>query len=59
LFGDLGLKITITVFWFGPQKQGQRFSDLGIKITVTVFWFDHQNQVGGGLSVCASKPMSG
>jgi hypothetical protein len=49
----------MTVFWFEPQNQGQRFGDLGLKITITVSWFDHQNQVGGGLLVCASKPMSG
>jgi hypothetical protein len=53
------LKITMMVSWFGPQNQGQRFGDLGLKITVTVSWFVPQNQVGGGLSVCASKPMSG
>jgi hypothetical protein len=53
------LKITVTVSWFGPQNQGQRFDDLGLKITATVSWFGPQNQVGGGLSVCASKPMSG
>jgi hypothetical protein len=55
----LGLKITTTVSWFGPQNQGQQFSDLGFKITATVSWFKPENQVGGGLSVCASKPMSG
>jgi hypothetical protein len=31
----------------------------GFKTTVTVSWFGPQNQVGGGLSVYASKPMSG
>jgi hypothetical protein len=54
-----GLKTTTTVSWFGPQNQGRRFGDLGIKITTTVSWFGPQNQVGGGLSVCASKPMIG
>jgi hypothetical protein len=53
-----GLKTTTTVSWFGPQNQGRRLSDLSIKIT-TIFWFVTQNQVGVGLSVCASKPMSG
>jgi hypothetical protein len=47
----------LSVVW--PQNQGQRFGDLGIKIIVTISWFGPQNQVGGGLSVCTSKPMSG
>jgi hypothetical protein len=54
-----GLKTTTTVFWFGLQNQGQRFGDLGLKITTIISWFGPQNQVGGGLSLCASKPMSG
>jgi hypothetical protein len=54
-----GLKTTATVSWFGPQNQGRWFGDLGLKITMTSSWFGPQNQVGGGLSVCASKPMSG
>jgi hypothetical protein len=54
-----GLKTTTTVSWFGPQNQGRRLSDLSIKITTTISWFVTQNQVGVGLSVCASKPMSG
>jgi hypothetical protein len=58
-FSDLSLKITVTASWFGPQNQGRQFGDLGLKITVTISWFWPQNQVGGGLSVCASKPMSG
>jgi hypothetical protein len=58
-FGDLGLKITTIVSWFGPQNHSRRFGDLGLKIIVTVSWFGHQNQVGGGLLVWASKPMSG
>jgi hypothetical protein len=53
------LKTTATVSWFGPQNKGRQFGDLDIKITMTVSWFGAQNQVGGGLSVCASKPMSG
>jgi hypothetical protein len=36
-----------------------QFGDLAHKITDTVSWFRPQNQVGGGLSVCASKPMRG
>jgi hypothetical protein len=32
---------------------------LCLKITAMVSWFGPQNQVGGCLSVCASKPMSG
>jgi hypothetical protein len=59
------------VSWFEPQNQCRRFGDLDLKITVTVFddltlkiitivsWFGHQNQIGEGLSVYASKPMSG
>jgi hypothetical protein len=31
----------------------------GLKTTTTVSWFGPQNQVGGGLFVCASKPMIG
>jgi hypothetical protein len=57
-FGDLGLKTTAAVSWLGPQNQDRWFGDLGLKITTTVFWFGPQNQVGGGLSVCTSKPMS-
>jgi hypothetical protein len=53
------LKTTTTISLFGPKNQGQRFGDLGLKITATVSWFGPQNQVGGGLSVCTSKPMSG
>jgi hypothetical protein len=53
------LKITMTVSWFGHQNQGRWFGDLGFKITATVSWFVPHNQVGGGLSVCASKLMSG
>jgi hypothetical protein len=53
------LKTTVTVSWFGPQNQGRLFGDFGLKITTTVSWFEPQNQMGGGLSVCASKPMSG
>jgi hypothetical protein len=54
-----GLKATVTVSWFGSQNQGRQFGDLGLKITTTVSWFVPQNQVGGGLSVCVSKPMTG
>jgi hypothetical protein len=48
----------MTVSWFRPQNQGQRFGDLGLKITVMISWFVPQNQVGGGLSICTSKLMS-
>jgi hypothetical protein len=44
--------------WFGSQNQGRRFGDLGLKITATVSLFRPQNQVGGGLSVCATKLIS-
>jgi hypothetical protein len=54
-----GLKTTTMVSLFGPQNQSQQFGDLGLKITTTVSWFGPQNQVGGGLSVCTSKSMSG
>jgi hypothetical protein len=54
-----GLKTTTMVSWFGPQNQGQRFDGLGLKITAMGSWFGPQNQVGGDLSVCASKPMKG
>jgi hypothetical protein len=46
------------VFQFGPQNRQLRFSDLAHKITATVSWFGLQNQLGEGLSVCASKQMS-
>jgi hypothetical protein len=52
-------KTTMTVSWFGPQNQGQRFDDLGLRITMIVSLFGPQNQVGGGLSICASKVISG
>jgi hypothetical protein len=32
---------------------------LAHKITMTVSWFGPQNHMGGGLMVCASKPMCG
>jgi hypothetical protein len=54
-----GLKTTMKISWFGPQNQCRRFGDLGLKITAVVSWFGPQNLVGGGLSVCASKPMGG
>jgi hypothetical protein len=44
---------------FEPQNPQLQFIDLAHKITATVFWFGPQNQVGEGLSVCASNPMSG
>jgi hypothetical protein len=47
------------VFWFEPKNQGWWFGDLGLEITAMVSWFVPQNQVGGGLSVCAWKSMSG
>jgi hypothetical protein len=60
---------TIPVVWpqnhsleflsFGPQNWQLWFGDLAHKITVIVSWFESQNQEGGGLSVCTSKPMSG
>jgi hypothetical protein len=53
------LKTTMTVSWFGPQNQDRQFDDLGPKITVMISWFRPQNHVGGGLLVCASKPMRG
>jgi hypothetical protein len=49
-----GLKTTVTVSWFGPHIKSRRFGDLGIKIITMVFWFGPQNQVRGGLSVCAT-----
>jgi hypothetical protein len=54
-----GLKTTLTVSWFETQNQGQQFGDLGLKITVIVSLFGPQNQMGGGLSICASKLMEG
>jgi hypothetical protein len=47
-----------------PQNHSHRFpsfhlGDLTHKITMTVSWFGPQNQLGGGLLLCASKPMSG
>jgi hypothetical protein len=38
-----------------PQNRRLRFGDLAQKITTTVSWCVPQNQVGGGLLVCASK----
>jgi hypothetical protein len=54
-----GLKTTASVCSFVPQNQGRWFGALGLKITVMIFWFGPQNQMGGGLSICASKLMSG
>jgi hypothetical protein len=44
---------------FGSQNWQLRFDDLAQKITVKVSWFVPQNQVGGGLSVYATKLMGG
>jgi hypothetical protein len=55
----LASKPLARVSWFEPQNRQLWFGDLAHKITMTVSWFGSQNQVGGGLSVCASKPMSG
>jgi hypothetical protein len=52
-----GIKTTMTISWFEPQNQGRWFGDLSLKITTMISWFGPQNQVGGGLSVCTSKPM--
>jgi hypothetical protein len=54
-----GLKTNVTVSWFVSQNKGRRFGDFGLKIMATVSWFGPQNQVGGDLSVCASKSISG
>jgi hypothetical protein len=55
----LASKPLARVFQFGPQSQQLRFDDLAHKITAMISWFGPQNQVGGGLLVCASKSMSG
>jgi hypothetical protein len=55
----LASKPLTRVFRFETQNRQVRFGDLAHKITATVSWFGPQNQVGGGLSVCASKPMTG
>jgi hypothetical protein len=47
------------IFQFGTQNWQLWFGDLGLKITATVSLFGPQNQVEGGLLVCASKLMSG
>jgi hypothetical protein len=46
------------ISWFVPQNQDRQFGDLWLKTTTIVFWFGPQNQVGEGLSVCASKSMN-
>jgi hypothetical protein len=60
-YGSCGLasKPIVRVFWFGSQNRQLRFGDLARKINATVSWFESQNQVRGGLSVCAPKSMSG
>jgi hypothetical protein len=60
-YGSCGLssKQLARVSQFGPQNRQLRFGDLAHKITTAVSWFGPQNQVGEGLLVCASKPMSG
>jgi hypothetical protein len=52
---SLASKSLARVSQFWPQNQQLWFSDLAHKITTTVSWFWPQNQVGGGLSVFASK----
>jgi hypothetical protein len=63
---QIDLKTNVTVSWFVPQNQAQRFGglaskpllrfgDLGIKITTTVSWFGPQNQ---GEEVCQFAPQN-
>jgi hypothetical protein len=54
-----GPKTTMIVSCFGPRNQGRRFGVLDLKIIAMVSWFGPQNQVGGSLSICVSKSMSG
>jgi hypothetical protein len=54
----LASKPLAQVFQF-PQNWQLQFGDLIDKIIATVFWFVPQNQVGGGLSICVSKSLSG
>jgi hypothetical protein len=58
--------VAVPVVW--PQNHSLGFPgmslkigncDLAYKITASISWFGPQNQVGGGLSVCASKPLYG
>jgi hypothetical protein len=68
---DLALKPAATVLVVWPQNHSLGFPGLCLKtdscgfcnlahkITATVSWFGPQNKVGGGLSVCTSKPMNG
>jgi hypothetical protein len=59
-FSGLASKpVAMVCQWFGPQNQGWRFGDLVLKIIAMISWFGPQNHVGGGLSVCVSKPMNG
>jgi hypothetical protein len=60
-YGSCGLasKPLARVSRFGHQNQHLWFGDLAHKITATVSLFGPQNQVGGGLLVCASKPIGG
>jgi hypothetical protein len=46
----------LSVVW--PQNHCDNLLVWASKPRATVSWFVPQNQVGGGLSVCASKPMS-
>jgi hypothetical protein len=57
-FGLASKPVATVCQWFVPQNQGRRFDDFDLKITTMIYWFGPQNQVGGGLSVCASKLMS-
>jgi hypothetical protein len=56
---DLSSKPLARFSRFEPQNRQLRLVNLTHKITTTVSWFGSQNQVGWGLSVCASKLMSG
>jgi hypothetical protein len=58
-FFGLASKLLTRVSQFRPQNLQLQFDDLTHKIITTVSWFGPQNQVGGVLSVCASKLMSG
>jgi hypothetical protein len=57
----LALKPVATVLVVWPQNHSLGFFGLSLKTGSCdlVSWFVPQNQVGGGLSVCTLKPMSG
>jgi hypothetical protein len=54
-FGDLGHKITVSIFWFGPQNQ----ADFGLSVALQNRWMEdsagHASRFGGLLRLSHAR----